>query len=46
MSLKIATFNLCLGLKNKLDLAKDAFDFNKIDILCMQEMEIPNDFPI
>ena len=44
MSVKIATINLCLGLKNKKDLVKTALLENKIDILCMQETEIPPDF--
>ena len=44
MSVKIATINLCLGLKNKKDLVKIALLEHNIDILCMQETEIPADF--
>ena len=46
MSLKIATLNLCLGLKNKKDLIKSLLRQNEIDILCMQETEIENGFNI
>ena len=41
--LKIATLNLCLGLKNKKDLIKDILLSNDIDILLMQETEIESD---
>ena len=44
MAVKIATLNLCLGLKNKKDLVKAALLEQKIDILCMQETEISPDF--
>ena len=40
MEFKIATLNLCLGLKNKKDLIKRLVIDEKIDILCMQETEI------
>ena len=42
--LKIATLNLCLGLKFKKDLVKNILLENEIDILLMQETEIENDF--
>ena len=38
--LKVATLNLCLGLKNKKDLVKELLMSNEIDILAMQEIEI------
>ena len=42
--LKIATLNLCLGLKFKKDLAKNILLENDIDVLSMQETEIESDF--
>ena len=42
--LKIATPNLCLGLKFKKDLVKNILLENDIDVLSMQETEIENDF--
>ena len=43
-NLKIATLNLCLGLKNKKDLVKAILFENEIDVLLMQETEIEQDF--
>ena len=43
--IKIATLNLCLGLKNKKEAVKRLVIENKIDILCIQETEIPFDYP-
>ena len=43
---KIATINLCLGLRNKKEEVQKLVVENNIDILCMQETEIPKDFPI
>ena len=42
--LKIATLNLCLGLKFKKDLIKDILTENEIDVLLVQETEIEKDF--
>ena len=42
--LKIATLNLCLGLKFKKDLVKNILLDNDIDILSMQETEIDHDY--
>ena len=42
--LKVATLNLCLGLKYKKDLVKNVLIENKIDILMMQETEIESEF--
>ena len=44
MIIKSATLNLCLGLKNKKDLIKQIIIENKIDIMCLQETEIENNF--
>ena len=44
--LKIATLNLCLGLKFKKDLVKDIMSKENIDILLMQETEIEHDFDV
>ena len=43
---KIATLNLCLGLKNKKEEIKRIVEDNKIDILCVQETEVIKDYPI
>ena len=43
---KIASLNLCLGLRNKKDAVKRLIQENEIDIMCLQETEIPVDFPI
>lgn len=40
MELKIATLNLCLGLKNKKLLVTKMLNEEKIDVLCIQETEI------
>ena len=40
MNIKICTFNVCLGLRCKINLIKDFLNENKIDILCLQETEI------
>ena len=40
MSTRIATLNVCLGLKNKKTLVKNLLEEHKIDILCMQEIDI------
>ena len=43
---RIGTLNLCLGLRNKKEEVRRMIQDNNIDILCMQETEIPKDFPI
>ena len=45
-SIKIATLNLCLGLKFKKDLVKLLLHQNDIDILAMQDTEIEDGFNI
>ena len=42
---KIATWNICLGLKSKKEYVKLKIIEEKIDICCIQESEIPKDFP-
>lgn len=41
--LRICTWNVCLGLKYKLDYVKELLTKNSIDILCIQEAEIKTD---
>ena len=43
---KIATLNLCLGLKNKKEEIKRMVEDNKINILCVQETEVIKNYPI
>ena len=40
MSTRISTLNVCLGLKNKKCLAKNILEEQKIDVLCMQEINL------
>ena len=42
---KIATLNLCLGLSNKKDLVCDYLAVNEVGIRCLQETDIPMNFP-
>ena len=44
--MKIATWNLCLGLTNKKDYVYKTLNEEKIDICLLQEVEIENDYPI
>ena len=44
--IKIATWNLCLGLKKKKDYVYDTIRKEKIDICMLQEVEINKDYPI
>ena len=39
-SVKVATWNLCLGLPNKKDFVLNEIELNRIDVCCMQETEI------
>ena len=43
---KIGTLNLCLGLRSKKEEVKRLIIENDIDILCVQETEIPSSYPI
>ena len=46
MVLRIATWNLCLGLLNKKDIVLDKLNNNKIDVCCLQETELDPDVPL
>ena len=39
-NITIATWNACLGISNKKDQITNMINENKIDILCLQEVEI------
>ena len=41
----IASWNLCLGLSNKKDLVTDYLSKNNINACCVQETEIPINYP-
>ena len=43
--MKIATWNLCLGLPNKKDNVLRELESNKIDVCCLQETEIDENYP-
>ena len=45
-TITIGSLNLCLGLRNKKEAVKKIIVDNKIDILCLQETEIPVDYTI
>ena len=40
-NIKVATWNLCLGLANKKELVSQIIKNEQIDICCMQEIDIP-----
>ena len=44
MNLKIATLNLCLGLRSRKEEIKELIRKNNIDILCLQEVELEHDY--
>ena len=43
--LKIATWNLCLGLSNKRDIVTQILSNSNISACCVQETEIPMNYP-
>ena len=45
LSVKVATWNLCLGLPNKKDTVLHELEVNQIDVCCMQETEIEKNYP-
>ena len=45
MMIKFASWNLCLGIKNKKDYVYDTIRREKIDICLLQEVEIKKDYP-
>ena len=44
--LKIATWNVCLGIANKKDMVTTMLHQNNISICCLQEIEVINNFPV
>ena len=46
MDVKIASLNLCLGLKFKKQMVEQILLENTIDILCLQEVEVENGFDL
>ena len=44
-TIKIATWNICLGLKRKKDYISDLITREGIDICCIQECELEKDYP-
>ena len=44
MAMKIASLNLCHGLKFKKDLVKNIMKEKELKVLCMQEVEVENGF--
>ena len=44
-NLKIATWNLCLGLPNKKDIVTNYLNENKIGVCCLQETEVQINLP-
>ena len=45
MPLRIASWNLCLGLQNKRDLVLNELNKNDIDLCCLQETELGPNYP-
>ena len=45
LPLWLGTWNLCLGLPNKKDIVVDYLKMNNVNICCLQETEVPNNFP-
>ena len=45
MVIKVATWNVCLGIRNKKDYIIDTLRKENIDICMIQEAEIPKDYP-
>ena len=44
-TIKIGSLNLCLGIRNKKDTVKRLIVENNLEVLCLQETELPVDFP-
>ena len=42
--IRVASWNLCLGLNNKKDNVSQMIVEHKIDICCMQEIDVKNDY--
>ena len=44
-NVKIGTWNACIGISNKKDLIAQMINDNKIDILCLQKVELDQNVP-
>ena len=44
-NIKIATWNICLGMPNKKDIVTDYLRTEEIKVCCLQETEVQADFP-
>ena len=44
-SFKIASWNVCLGIANKKDTVTETLAFEGVDICCIQEADVPKNFP-
>ena len=44
--IKVATWNVCLGLQNKKDIVYEILQHETIDICMIQEVEIKKDYPV
>ena len=44
--IKLTTLSLCLGLRNKKEEFERLICENKINVLCLQKIEILNDYPV
>ena len=44
-NIKIGTWNLCLGLRNKKDSVSKILIQNKLDIVCLQETDMEQNYP-
>ena len=44
-NLKIATWNLCLGLATKKDIVTEYLKASDISVCCLLETEVPTNFP-
>ena len=44
-NINIATLNLCFGLPNKKDILTELLNRNHVNLCCLQETEIPKNFP-
>ena len=45
-NITIATWNLCLGLRNKKDYVSKIINEHKLDIVCLQETDIESNYPL
>ena len=45
-NINLASWNLCLGLRTKKDYVSNVINSYKIDICCMQEVDLEPDYPV